>query len=85
MGMALWMRDAAVAAEVEIPNGCPAAWAGCKYRIEVFGVGRAPWRSSPVEAMQDAIVLDLASWDESVRQWFLAVPVDMRVEKPERA
>lgn len=35
--------------------------------------------------MADAIKLDLASWVESEREWFLAVPVDLVVGKEEEA
>ncbi|MYL98713.1 hypothetical protein GR702_13165 [Novosphingobium sp. FGD1] len=48
-----------------------------RYRIAVFGQPRSPWRASIDEAMADAIELNLASWDESEREWFLAVPVDL--------
>ncbi len=48
-----------------------------RYRIAVFGRPRSPWRSSIDEAMADAIKLKLASWDESEREWFLAVPVEL--------
>ncbi len=30
--------------------------------------------------MEDAIDLELASWDASQREWFLAVPVEMITE-----
>jgi len=53
-----------------------------RYQIAVFGQPRSPWRSSIDEAMADAIALDLASWDESEREWFLAVPVDLVSRKP---
>jgi hypothetical protein len=51
-----------------------------RYRIEVFGEARSPWRNSSDEAMVDAIELQLANWDGSRREHFLAVPVDMKVE-----
>ncbi|MFC0205807.1 hypothetical protein [Novosphingobium soli] len=54
-----------------------------RYRIAVFGQPRSPWRSSIDEAMADAIDLKLASWDESEREWFLAVPVDLVTGKAE--
>lgn len=54
-----------------------------RYRIAVFGQPRSPWRPSIDEAMADAIELDLASWDESEREWFLAVPVDLVTGKAE--
>jgi len=52
-----------------------------EYRIRVFGKPRAPWRATSDEAMQDAIALELASWDGSEREWFLAVPVEMKARK----
>ena len=60
----------------------PPALTGCRYRIEVFGKPRAPWRVTPTIAMQDAIDLDLASWDASTREHYLAVPVDMAMYDP---
>lgn len=59
--------------------------AGCHYRIEVFGEARSPWRPSPAEAMEDAICLGLASWDEGAHEYYLAVPVDMAVRFDGRA
>lgn len=53
-----------------------------RFRITVFGEPRAPWRDSWAEAMEDAIRLELASWDASKREHFLAVPVGM--ERRER-
>jgi len=46
-----------------------------RFRIEVFGRARSPWRKSAEDAMCDAVALELASWDASRREWFLAVPV----------
>ena len=54
-----------------------------RYRIAVFGQPRSPWRSSIDEAIADAVELELASWDESKREWFLAVPVDLVTGKAE--
>jgi len=34
--------------------------------------------------MADAIALELASWDESRREWFLAVPVRLDVRRAAR-
>jgi len=48
-----------------------------EFRVTVFGEPRAPWRSSRDQALRDAINLDLASWDGSRREWFLAVPVSI--------
>ncbi|TKW74920.1 MAG: hypothetical protein DI610_05365 [Staphylococcus hominis] len=81
MGAALWRGVAAAAA----PAPDQPAWAKpacCRYRIEVFGQPRAPWRDSAAEAMDDAIRLELANWDESRQEHYLAVPVDMRVRYP---
>lgn len=47
------------------------------FRVIVFDEPRAPWRASRSEAMQDAIALELASWDRSKREWFLPVPADI--------
>ena len=52
-----------------------------RYRIVTFGRPRAPWRATREEAMQDAIDLELASYDRSRREHFLAVPVDMEVQR----
>jgi hypothetical protein len=48
-----------------------------QYRVAVFGRPRAPWRATTQEAKLDAIKLGLASWDDSRREHFLAVPVDI--------
>lgn len=79
MGVALWRRAAADTASPEVEDGMPVAERGCWYRIEVFGRPRSPWRQTPSDALVDAIRLSLASYDESERKHFLAVPVDMRV------
>jgi hypothetical protein len=49
-----------------------------RFRITVFGRPRSPWRDSDEEAMADAVALELASWDASRREWFLAVPVSLQ-------
>jgi hypothetical protein len=77
MGAALWRRVRAqqvvdAASEASAPRG------QVRYRIEVFGQPRAPWRAYPSHAMDDAIRLGLASWDADRNEHFLAVPVDMR-------
>lgn len=79
MGVALWRRAAVATATPIEDEVIPRAEAGCWYRIEVFGRPRAPWRRTPTDAMVDAISLGLSSYDESQRQHYLAVPVDMRV------
>lgn len=83
MGAALWRREisAPLESETEWSRAVARRW---RYRIEVFGRARAPWRNSAAEAMADAIRLDLASWDEERQEHFLAVPVDMRVLQPEK-
>ena len=81
MGVALWKRADVRPAKIALPDHFPAPEPLCRYRIEVFGRGQAPWRNSPAEAMVDAIALDLAAWDESKREHYLAVPVEMRVRK----
>jgi len=48
-----------------------------RFRSTVCDKPRAPWRTSRDDAMRDAIALELASWDASRRERFLAVPVDM--------
>ena len=54
-----------------------------RYRIAVFGQPRSPWRLTIDEALEDAIALELACWDEREREWFLAVPVDLITGKAE--
>lgn len=83
MGVALWRQSSPDADRRAVPDYVPPPQPGCLYRIETFGEPRSTWRTSPAEAMADAIALDLASWDEVRQQHFLAVPVDMRVRRPE--
>lgn len=83
MGVALWRSVTDQPATDELADYLPPAWPGCRYRIEVFGEPRAAWRRSPADAMADAIELDLANWDASRREHYLAVPVAMRVWRPE--
>ncbi|PZQ50216.1 MAG: hypothetical protein DI555_23265 [Novosphingobium pentaromativorans] len=52
-----------------------------RFRISTFGRPRTPWRDSIQDATDDAIELGLASWDESRREWYLAVPVALQVEQ----
>ncbi len=55
-----------------------------QFQIAVLGRARGPWRNSSADAMADAVRLELASWDGEAREWFLAVPVEMRARgKPE--
>lgn len=48
------------------------------FRIAFNNHGRAPWRDRYAEAMDDAINLELASWDASRREWFLSAPVEIQ-------
>jgi hypothetical protein len=79
MGAALWrsVRDE------ELPEFAPLPAQGIRFRhcVVVFGEQRAPWRDSVHEALDDAIALELASWDPSEQQHFLAVPVEIKTEK----
>ena len=50
-----------------------------QFRIATFGEPRSEWRDSREAALNDAIRLNLATWDRSKRQWFLAVPVELQV------
>jgi hypothetical protein len=59
-----------------VPNG---------YRITIFGRPRSGWRDSIEEAIADAVELGLASWDASLREWFLSVPVDLETRKSQVA
>ena len=79
MGVALWHRVRVEDLEDSRPLPSP----GVRFRhcITVFGEQRAPWRNSVAHAVEDAIALELASWDESQKQHFLAVPVAIKTEK----
>ena len=46
-----------------------------EYRVTVFREPRAPWRDSFAEAKWDAIQQELASWDDTAKEHFIAVPV----------
>lgn len=48
-----------------------------QWRVTVFGDPRADWRDSVQHAMDDAIRLGLASYDEERGEHYLAVPVDL--------
>ncbi|CAN5482424.1 hypothetical protein BH09PSE4_BH09PSE4_16040 [soil metagenome] len=58
------------------PNGQEKRY---RYRVAVCGEGRSPWRDSRDRAMVDAVELELASRDEELQEWFLAVPVEIEV------
>jgi hypothetical protein len=79
MGAALWRRVRAE--EFEATRPLPAPGIRFRYCITVFGELRGPWRDTAAQAIDDAITLELASWDESQKQHFLAVPVGLKVEK----
>jgi hypothetical protein len=81
MGAALWRGALADTAITALPAHLPPGERGCRYQITVFDRPRTPWRTTPAEAMADAISLELASWDESRKEHFLAVPVSMKVWK----
>jgi len=68
--------DRAAASAASLTRRTPAA-----YRIEVFGEPRAPWRSTVAQAIDDAISLGLASYDEERDEHYLAVPVAL-VSRP---
>lgn len=56
-----------------------------EFRVTVFGKPRGEWRPTFERAKRDAIKLELASWDESKREWYLAVPVAIeRRGEPDR-
>jgi hypothetical protein len=46
-----------------------------RYRLTVFDEPRGEWRDTFNQAKRDAIRAGLASYDESRREYFLAVPV----------
>lgn len=52
-----------------------------KTRIVLFDRPRAPWRNSYEEALADAVALELAFWDQSKREWFLAVLAAVQVRR----
>ncbi|MCP3735646.1 hypothetical protein M9979_12255 [Sphingomonas sp. RP10(2022)] len=52
-----------------------------RYRVIVFENPRGPWRDTFDEAKDDAIVAGLASYDESRREYYLAVPVAIETER----
>lgn len=78
MGLAVWRRGL----EDDRPE-VPLPSAGIRFRhcVTVFGEQRAPWRDSVAEAVDDAITLELASWDATEGRHFLAVPVDIKTER----
>jgi hypothetical protein len=51
-----------------------------RYRVTVFDEARGEWRDTFDEAKDDAIAAGLASYDQSRREYFLAVPVAIQIE-----
>ena len=51
-----------------------------RFRVVVFGRPRGPWRSELRQAQQDAIDLDLGSYD-GWGTFFITVPADIEVEQ----
>lgn len=47
------------------------------FRLKVFDEPRGPWLESREQVMAYAVKHDLASWDQSKREHYLAVPVGM--------
>lgn len=52
-----------------------------RYRVTTFQRPRAPWRDTWTDAMQDARRMRLASYDHERNEYFLAVPVEIEVER----
>lgn len=50
---------------------------GLIYRVVVFGKPVGPWRSVRSQANQDAIELELGSYDEN-GQFYVTVPADIQ-------
>jgi hypothetical protein len=48
-----------------------------EFRVTVFGEPRGPWLCSHEEAKWDAIKKGLASYDASLGEYYLAVPVEV--------
>ncbi len=51
------------------------------WRLKVFEEPRGPWLESQDQMMDFAVRQGLASWDESKREHYLAVPVGMIVRE----
>jgi hypothetical protein len=52
-----------------------------RYRVTVFDEPRGEWRDTFEQAKDDAIAAGLASYDQSRREYFLAVPVAIQTER----
>ena len=56
-----------------------------EYRIVTIAGGQVtrewPWRDSERRAMDDAVNAKVASYDETAREWYLAVPVSLQKRK----
>ena len=51
------------------------------YRVVVFDEPRGQWRDTFEHAKDDAIAAGLASYDESRREYFIAVPVAIQTRR----
>lgn len=54
-----------------------------RYRVCVFDDPKGEWRDTFQHAKDDAIRLGLASYDESRREYYLAVPVRIETQSTE--
>ncbi|MGW8135399.1 hypothetical protein ACWGNZ_07145 [Sphingomonas zeae] len=52
-----------------------------RYRVTVFNNPRSEWRDTYEQAKDDAIAAGLASYDESLGEYFIAVPVSIEKQK----
>lgn len=52
-----------------------------RYRVTVFDKPRGPWRDTFDHAKNDANAAGLASYDESRREYFIAVPVAIQTRR----
>ena len=52
-----------------------------RYRVIVFDQPQGEWRDTFDQAKDDAIAAGLASYDESAREYYLAVPVAIQTER----
>ncbi len=52
-----------------------------RYRVTTFHRPRAPWRETWADAMRDTRRLRLTSYDHERNEYFLAVPVEIEVER----
>lgn len=52
-----------------------------RYRVTVFNDPRGEWRDTYEQAKDDAIAAGLVSYDESLGEYFIAVPVSIEKQK----